>query len=705
MTGSFLHKIFSTPSCPPEKLAFFQDVCQNFDLYSQKIRALNHSQEVVEIFNSFFSRFPFREEEEVVLKSLIAIGQGEKIFKEGSEEGISFLLSQLLPVEQFYREMGGIVGYYLYMLYLLDAPLEESSSDTYLFPEGKDIGTEDEEVRGAMWEGIASLPHFGEVYPVGGAADRLSLFDSKTGEPLPAACLQFLGKPLLAGMIRDLQGKEYLHFKLFGTQCTTPIALMTSFEKNNHAHMVAICEQHNWFGRPSSAFRFFSQPSVPTIDREGNWCMEGPMRLLLKPGGHGVIWKLARDQGVFKWLQEHGRSKVLVRQINNPIAGLDYGLAAFAGIGWQRKSLFGFASCPCIPHVQEGTNVLIEKSHAEGFRYVLTNIEYCDLQRKERLDSATFSTNTNLLFVDLKAIEEGVARHPFPGKIVNFKKAIYRSQTGEVREEEVARLESMMQNIADVWTYDVSSPLEKGRRGCLPIYITHHIRHKTISSVKRVYVEGGELQETPEGCYRDYRVNMQELLTRYCKIDLKEESFSCVIHPALGPFFSVIGQKIQGGLIFKDSDLELEISDLYMENLELAGALFIEAENIMGHTDSSGKLTYSEWTGKCVLQHVKVCNRGVDLHASNIFWKRELHYHERCVIKLKGYGEFFAENVTLPGNFFICVENGMRVTAFEKCGKLELRYEKIEKPTWGFCYEKRECDPRSHSLQVYPVFC
>ena len=45
----------------------------------------------------------------------------------------------------------------------------------------------------------------GEIYPLGGAADRLGLVDPDTGECLPAAMLSYCGRTLLEGLIRDLQ--------------------------------------------------------------------------------------------------------------------------------------------------------------------------------------------------------------------------------------------------------------------------------------------------------------------------------------------------------------------------------------------------------------------------------------------------------------------------------------------------------------------
>lgn len=36
---------------------------------------------------------------------------------------------------------------------------------------------------------------------------------------------------------------------------------------------------------------------------------------MLKPGGHGAIWKLMHDQGVFDWLSQHTCEAAIVRQI------------------------------------------------------------------------------------------------------------------------------------------------------------------------------------------------------------------------------------------------------------------------------------------------------------------------------------------------------------------------------------------------------
>ncbi len=62
--------------------------------------------------------------------------------------------------------------------------------------------------------------------------------------------------------------------------------------------------------------RLFRQPLVPLVGAaDGRWLLPAPLAPLLKPGGHGAIWKLMHDQGVFAWLAGCGRAAALVRQI------------------------------------------------------------------------------------------------------------------------------------------------------------------------------------------------------------------------------------------------------------------------------------------------------------------------------------------------------------------------------------------------------
>lgn len=650
---------------------------------------------------------------ELVIKSLVAIEQHDHLFSFPNQcfpfvEKVRELLNDLLPVELFYREMGGIVGYHFTICSLI---VEKKSLRSFsergwnvYQPPKVDISEKNKEIRSYLIEGIRALPRLAEIYPVGGAADRLRLCDPLTGVHLPAALLPFCGRTLLEGLVRDVIAKEYLYYQLFGEQITVPIAMMTSKEKDNHFHVVKICEEMGWFGRSREAFQFFCQPLVPTVDQEGKWCKSEEMKLVMKPGGHGAIWKLAQDRGVFRWLRDLGKEKILVRQINNPIAGIDDSLLVFCGIGCQGNKVFGFASCPRQVHSAEGVNVLLEKTGKED-KYCLTSIEYCDFSQfgiedvpiEEKIpDGVCYSqypSNTNILFADIVAVEEVIKECRIPGGLVNFKEV----PNAKVP---VARLESTMQNIADYFV-DSCDHLFATKPLALRVFLTNHLRHKTISTTKKEFQPGGVLLETPEGCYYDLLRNHHELLTTHCFYDLpplqspekyveQGPAFLFHYHPALGPSYEVIAQKLKRGGLEEGSELHLEIAEIIASNLRVTGSLLVVAKAPVGKS-CDGIVRYSKKVGRCQLFNVKVENEGINHERSSSYWKGEVLRKECCEIIIHGDGELEIKDVILNGAIRIEVKEGTKMTVSQDTdGKLEFREEAISLPSWVWEYSYSE---------------
>jgi len=639
---------------------------------------------------------------QVAILSVLALGQGENVFggaDSASEGQLQQLVDTLVETERFYSNIGGIIGYHITMLRLIAAQKGGSSNEAnmaYHQPEGVNISQDSVESRRAALAGIEKLDAMAELYPVGGAGDRLNLRDEKSGEALPAAKLLFCGRTLLEGMIRDLQGREYLHYKLFGKQVTAPIAMMTSQEKNNHNYITGICEENRWFGRGEGAFSFFQQPLVPVINVQGNWSLSAPLTLTLKPGGHGVIWKLARDGGVFDWFKEWGCKKVLLRQINNPVAATDHGVTAFTGQGLMQNKAFGFASCYRQVNSAEGTNVVIEKEQAGKYNYCVTNIEYTDfaikgiedVPKEAGSEYSAFPSNTNILFADLETVESLVDRCPVPGMMTNLKNpAPFRGADGAVKQVPSGRLESLMQNIADYIVDSFDDKIDNGKKCDLSSFVTFNDRLKTISVTKNAYTPGKPAKETPQGCFFDMMQNASSLLKEKCGMEVPEgANFVVHYHPALGPHWDIIGQKIRGGKMKADSEMQLEIAELDMENVEIDGSVQIQARNVMGSLDSDNILRFGDLSGRCSLHNVKVNNAGIDKDADNILWKNEIHRKESFKVVLRGNAEFHAENVTFNGNFSIEVPQGVRMVAYDDEGVVRFHTEDVVTPSWRWRY-------------------
>lgn len=663
----------------------------------------------------------FSSECEAAGKQIIAIGQWDRLVGSNGmkKDSLAELLQKMAAFDAFYRELGGIVGYQEKVLKFLQGAVEEKTSEIAALhaPSFMNIAEETEEVLDAIAWGISLMPHLAEMYPLGGAADRLHLVDERTGSELPAAKLEYAGRTLFEGLIRDLSAREYLYFKLYGKQIETPVVIMTSAEKNNHGHVLSICEQLHWFGRRKELFRIFMQPLVPAVDSRGDWCLLGPCSPLLKPGGHGALWKMAYDQGVFQWLEGLGRTHALVRQLNNPIAAVDYGLLAFAGLGAKHEMIFGFASCPRLLRSAEGVNVVIEKINGE---IALTNIEYCDFVKygiedqplKEGEPYSRFSSNTNILFADLRAVANAVKVCPFPGLLVNFKDAAYTTLSGEKRVETMARLESTMQNIADVFV-EKTADANQGQKRTRKTFVTYNHRNKTIATAKKAYVPGRSLQETPEECFYVQMQAARDLLEKRCQFDLPprrsveeslQQGLDCVFlyHPALGPLYSIIAQKISKGKLALGSELHLEIADILIENLDLDGSLLVHADQPIGHLDDKGILRYSDQTGRCVLRNVSVRNAGVDWTNSSPYWKHRFLHHGALRIHLRGTSEFIAENVEFTEGRCFEVPDGIRMKVRNENGNLVVEEERLcargskdgesakGVPFWTYSFDERK---------------
>lgn len=649
---------------------------------------------------------PLLSEDEIfAILSIININQ-QHIFTNKNKTALEDTINYLVEFENNHKDLNGIIGYHLKFLKCLhNQGSEIDKTNTFKHPPLVDISKNSPEVRLAIRQAIDSLTILSEIYPVGGAGDRLNLINHN-GLPLPVALLRFNGFSLLEGLIRDLQAKEYLYYKLHGSQIFIPIAMMTSQDKNNHMQILQECENNKWFGRSLSNFLFFIQPLVPVINSKGKWVCNDSLQLHLKPGGHGVIWKEALKQGVLKALMEKSRY-ALIRQINNPIASADYGLLAFCGWGISQKKKFGFASCPRLLNTSEGMDVLIEEKIKEGYSYRISNIEYVvfanhglkDQPAKIGSPYSIYPTNTNILFVELQTIKDVIQECPYPGLLINMKGVIKQKNPESEKIEELAtgRLECTMQNISDLIQDIYKEKLSSITPFQLSSFITYNKRNKTISVCKKNYTKES-IQETPESCFYEMQKNNLELLNTQCKIktpslkpieDYLIEGPSCIFifHPALGPIYEIIGQKIQQGEFLNGAELQLEITEVEIKNLHLQGSCLITAIDPLGHKDKDGVIIYSPKNGKCSLKNVKINNKGINFSKSKNFWINQPIREESFSIILEGNAEFYAQDIEFNGDFFIKVPDQHRMTAYIEKGKLDFKIEKLTTQTWNWEYE------------------
>ncbi|KAK9827994.1 hypothetical protein WJX81_006283, partial [Elliptochloris bilobata] len=715
-------------------------------------------------------------EQALALLLLPAIGQAHVLSLlpppggEALGEALGRLGDALARVHAFYDAIGGLPGYQRRCLQMIAAgrasaaaaPAERGQGDggvRFHLPRGPDLAGPEGRVlaAAAAAAGLEALPHMAEIYPLGGAGDRLGLQCDVTGDSVPTAMLPYCGRTLLEGLLRDLQAREYLYWRLNGTQHTTPVALMTSDAKDNHGRVQALLERLGYFGRGADAFRLFRQPLVPLVGAEdGRWLLPAPLTPMLKPGGHGAIWKLMHDQGVFAWLASCAREAALVRQISNPMAGMDATLLALSGTGYADGRSFGFASCERAVGAAEGINVLAERRQrrADGrgweWAYNVANVEYTEFERLGVPDKAAagsalsrFPANTNVLYVGLQAVEgavrAGIAAGggaALPAPVFNLKKRFdYRcALSGEHRSTIAGRMECTMQGLVDSLAQRFDAPLPEERHGQLNTFAVFNRRRKVTSSAKRRRKPGStRVAQTPDGSFLDLMRNAEELLAR-CgmrtpKVGGVEEylargpGFLFLFHPALGPLWDVVSQKIRGGALAPGAELVLEVAEAALTDVRVEGSLLVSADCALGameavpgadalsvaaplprppptgdlhvhHPDGrmqvlpelysrdSGagrrsatkpwapgaavapdeRLVFSDRCARVRLTGVVVRNAGVDYAApGNCYWRHRVARREAARIVLHGQAEFEASHVVLSGDQTFEVPDGYRM--------------------------------------------
>ncbi|RMZ54963.1 hypothetical protein APUTEX25_000480, partial [Auxenochlorella protothecoides] len=470
---------------------------------------------------------------------------------------------------------------------------------------------------------------------------------------LLASLAGYAGRSLLESLVRDTLAREHLHWRLHGgaPRPTTPVAIMTSAAKGNAWRVEALCEARGWWGRGRDAFRLFSQPLVPVLSAaDARWLLPAPLAPLMKPGGHGVIWKLMLDEGVYDWLRGRGRAAAVLRQISNPLAGTDDTALALAGRGLARGKAFGFASCERVVGAAEGVNVLARFADEGGDgsdaapppRYAVTNVEYTEF----------------------------------------------------------------------------------GARGL-----------------------------TPVGSFYDLQLNAAELLGR-CGFDVPQvgtvpeylasgPGLIFLYHPALGPLWSVVAQKLRGGRLAPRAELQLEVAEADVQGLDLEGSLLVLADDVLGHMETPGagaaaatppldplqpggaplhaaplpdrlprlpqpcdgeaevggacaenpdrhpRLTFSSRCGRLRLRDLAVRNAGVDYaDPSNVYWRHAVARHAACRVHLHGHAELDAAGVTLVGDLDFHVPDGHRLTLRPDASPRgwSAVLEPIAAPSWNWRY-------------------
>ena len=189
--------------------------------------------------------------------------------------------------------------------------------------------------------------------------------------------------------------------------------------------------------------------------------------------------------------------------------------------------------------------------------------------------------------------------------------------------------------------------------------------------------------------------------------------FVAFFHPALGPLWDVIAQKIRGGRLAPRAELQLEVAEAELRDVHVDGSLLVEADSPLGRLaappggadeEAAGpSLRYGEGCGRVRLRGVTVRNAGIDWAAGNAFWRNAIERREAARILLRGDAEFDARDCVIDGDVTFDVPAGHRllVTAAPGGGlRTELLPLPGGRPSWEWRYSLAAGDDGRVLLQL-----
>ena len=204
-----------------------------------------------------------------------------------------------------------------------------------------------------------------------------------------------------------------------------PWYLMTSDENNDDT--VKFFEEHNYFGYPKTAVKFFKQGKLPMLDTNGKILLDEHGMIKQAADGHGGIFEAMRKNGILYDMQEKGIEWIFIGGVDNVLVKMVDPI--LTGLMVSENTLSGGKSV-VKAYPEERVGVFCKKDGKPSV------IEYTEISEEmaNRLDEkgglAFGESHINCNMFNIKGIEKiGAEKLPYH---VAYKKASYMDENGEI---------------------------------------------------------------------------------------------------------------------------------------------------------------------------------------------------------------------------------------------------------------------------------
>jgi len=141
---------------------------------------------------------------------------------------------------------------------------------------------------------------------------------TRLGLTAPKGCFPIA--PHSRKTIYQLQAEKVLSLS---RRCNRSVPFLVMTSPMTDADTRDFFSQHENFGLQSEQVRFFSQSTVPSLDREGRALLASPGALLENPDGHGGCFTALVASGNLERLRREGVTQIIYIQVDNILAPVD----------------------------------------------------------------------------------------------------------------------------------------------------------------------------------------------------------------------------------------------------------------------------------------------------------------------------------------------------------------------------------------------
>ena len=529
------------------------------------------------------------------IKILFALGQ-DGLFAgwaaPGTEDELKKnFLDQVIAAENAYP--GGLAKYQRNAIKTIDNSVRGVNPFKGLAPEVPDIvnidttRNIDDRYKELERHGLSIADKLSIVLVAGGRGDRLGYNGIKIGIPVDL-----------------ITGRRYVEHFLEGKKAIEearntriPFAVMTS--DDNHETTKKLFQELGYsvlsedngmtvMDKDGDAVNLMMQGLVPAVKNvNGDFALESPYKLLVKPHGHGDVHMLVKQHGLIdEWIKAGKKYTVFIQDTNGQVLN-----AILSGLAVSDENRLDLSFVTVQRDAGEAAGAIIKLSNPRNKKDIVCNVEYNQLSpllqeakgTDDVADPATgkspYPANLNVYFIENGAYKETLEKTE--GIMPEFANPKFTDSSKTTFQP--TRLETMMQDIAmllpEAATVGVVNYLDKRA-------IFSPVKNSFEGAVKKV--ETGNYPDhmaTGEGDH--YRHNRR--LLSFAGMRVNEEGIQKLsqgkipyregakvsFYRNFATTAADVLSKVKGGSITDRSVLVINGEDVYLEDVNIDGALII----------------------------------------------------------------------------------------------------------------------------------